>query len=457
MRLLSAMFFVVCMPVIVAAQIAQPVYRSKADSASYNQLQRRLTALMTPGESAGTRTIDSLREALFKMREVAIIRMTYRYQPTPDYTPLADIIDGSADPRNVKQLSLVGWQGEALPKEIYQCTSLERLEIIEGSFKKLPRKLNRLGSLERVAIYSHKSGQRLRVAKNRHVRYVVFRGDNPEALPKNFKHFKKLDTLDLKRNGLTSFPAIHKNRNLKQLVLSENDLDLKSDRIRPNAALQHLVLQRNKIESIPASLTGFPKLKKLVLNYNQINAVSPELGKLANLEELGLYQNKLTDIPAVVYQMTNLRFLDLYYNQIETIDDEIANLQNLEVLYISSNRIYKISERVGELKNLKELYVHHNRLSSLPVSLKNLNNLEVFRLNANNLVDVPAWIAELKSLKNLDISHNKIYKAPGMIRQLGNLELVSLTENAWENVNDIIDLADDLSLKGVTVHLEQFD
>ena len=457
MRVLLFVVFVVTFSDFADAQVQQPIYRSKADSISYNQLQQQLSERMSPGSSADPRTIDSLRERLIQFRDIAIIGMKYRYQPDPEYTPLADIMDGSVDPRQVKQLSISGWKGKALPAAVYECTSLQRLEIIEGSFRRIPRKLNRLKNLERLAIYNHNSERRLRIARNHRVRHLIFRGDRPGLLPRNFKRFAKLDTLDLKRNRLTSFPGIQKNKHLKQLVLSENELTLKNDRIRSNTSLQHLVLQRNKIETIPASLTGFPELKKLILNYNQINVVSPELIKLMKLEELGLYQNRLTEIPPVVYQMTNLRFLDLYYNQIEKIDDQVANLQNLEVLYISSNRIYRISEKVGELRNLKELYVHHNRLSYLPESLRKLNNLEVFRINENNLVDVPEWIAELHNLKNLDISHNKIYRAPDIIRKLTKLELVALTENAWENKEQVTALADDLALKGVIVHLEQFD
>src|SRR5690606_11401843 len=157
MRFFPVVFFIACMPVILSAQIPHPIYRSKADSTSYNQLQQRLTDMMSVPEKINPVIIDSLREKLFKLREVAIIGMTYRYQPDPNYTPLADIIDGSADPGQVKRLSISGWNGNALPKEIYQCTSLERLEIIEGSIKRIPRKLNRLRNLERLAIYSHKS------------------------------------------------------------------------------------------------------------------------------------------------------------------------------------------------------------------------------------------------------------------------------------------------------------
>lgn len=457
MRLLSTSLFFLIFPLAVYAQIQQPIYRSASDSAMYSQLQERLSELMAPGGGGDPHSIDSLRERLLKLRNVAVIGVRYRYQPDGSYTPLTDLLDGKVKPADVKKLSISEWKEKKLPREIYHCTELQSLEIIDGAFRKIPRKLNRLKKLERLAVYTHKSKRPLRIARNTTIHHVLFRGDTPDVLPRSFHRFTRLDTLDLKRNGLTSFPSVHKNNLLKQLVLAENQLTLKDKKIHPNASLEHLLLQRNSIEEIPASISQFPRLKKLILNYNRINKISPELAQLSDLEELGLYQNNLTAIPSVVYGMKQLKFLDLYYNQLEVIDDDIVNLQNLEILYLSSNRIYKISEKVGELKNLKELYVHHNRLSYLPESLKKLNDLEVLRMNANNLVDVPEWIAELKNLKNLDISHNRIYRAPAVIRKLANLELVGLTENTWENKEDVMALADELATRGVIVQLEQLD
>lgn len=90
----------------------------------------------------------------------------------------------------------------------------------------------------------------------------------------------------------------------------------------------------------------------------------------------------------------------------------------------------------------------------MPATLANLHNLEIFRFNANRLVDVPDWITRLSKLKNIDFSQNNVHLTPEHLLQLQNLQIVAMTENPWEDVDKVEDMAEALVLRGVIVHLE---
>ncbi len=432
-----------------------PIYRSPSDSVELSNLDQMITAMLNPSSGTAPRVVDSVRAVYREKFEAGVTGFRYVYKANSDYTSINDVLSGKVQIEDVKRLSISDYHASRLPRSLFKCGNIEKLELVDTHVRKLPRRLNKLGKLGYVAIYNNKSPKRLKLARNGTINYLAIRGDAPRSLPKRYHRLRALDTLDLKRNNLTTFPGISRNRSLISLNLAENQLKLSERNIRGNPVLKHLGLPHNKISNVPESFAEFTGLKKLVLSYNEIADLPAALSTLQNLEELSLYSNRLTSIPDVVYDMKQVRFLDLYFNQIEKIEDPIARLTNLEILYLASNRIYSITEKIGGLTNLRELFIHHNRLSALPGSLRKLTNLQVLRMNANQFVVIPDWIGDLGDLRNLDISQNKIIQAPKSIASLAHLELVVFTENAWENRNEINDLADTLAERGVIVHLEE--
>ncbi len=92
----------------------------------------------------------------------------------------------------------------------------------------MPKQLNKLDRLHAVELYNNKPSGRLKLAGNDNVTFLKFRSDEPHKVPLNYKKFRALDSLDLSRNFLTEFPVIDYNKNLKQLVLSDNNLTSKT-------------------------------------------------------------------------------------------------------------------------------------------------------------------------------------------------------------------------------------
>ena len=449
----TLLLFFTLSPLISQQRI--PIYRSTADSTELSLLQEKINMMLDPSSGTPPRMVDSVRAVYREKFQAGVTGYRYVYKPTPEYTLINDLLAGKVRAEEVKNLSISAFQDKRLPRVLFECRNLEKLEFVNSHVSRLPRRLNKLKKLCNVAIYNNTFETPLKLARNRTIYYLSIRGATPHSLPKHYRALKALDTLDLKRNNMTMFPDISRNHSLTSLNLAENRLTLSEKRVKGNPYLKHIGLQHNNITQVPAWLGQFSGLHKLVLSYNEIADLPYALSSLQNLEELSLYSNRLTSIPDVIYGMKQLLFLDLYFNEIEKIEDPVARLSNLQILYIASNRIYSISDKIGELTNLRALFIHHNRLSALPASLEKLKNLQVLRMNANRFVTVPDWIANLGELRNLDISQNMIIQAPKSIASLRHLEVVVFTENAWENRREISDLAGTLAERGVIVHLEE--
>jgi Leucine-rich repeat (LRR) protein len=433
------------------SQDAIPVFRSKSDSSAYYS-NREAMRYHDPLSKRKIR-MDSLWEVQQLILRTGILGWRYTYRPDKTFVQFQELIEKRIDPRSIKKLSIVGYTGKTLPIELFACKNLEELELINTKLEKIPKRMNRLSKLRSVEIYNNHSTKKLRLARNTHVTFLKLRSDQPAKTPANFAKFKALDSLDLSRNFLTAFPVVSRNKNLRQLVLSENNLTLENLEVKRNETLQGLYLRRNKIQILPDAIGNFTGLKKLSLNYNEIKEVKDGIANLQNLEELSLYQNKLTGFPNSFYALKNLKVIDLYYNQIEKIEDHITNLSNLEILYLANNRIHSLSDNIGNLPNLRELYLHHNRISYFPSGFAKLATLKVLRLNDNYFAAFPDQILSLKNLENLDISRNRLQNIPTDFGAYEKLQLLVMTENPWEDKDTITAFAKKMRSNGTLVHL----
>ena len=433
------------------AQEAVPVFKTTSDSIAYysNQNAMRRHDPLAPKLIR----MDSLWEVQQRIIRTGILGWKYTYKPDASFVLLEDLIAGKVAPKDVKKLSIVNFSKKKLPDALWKCRDLEEIELINSRIEKLPRQLNRLSKLHSLELYNNRPSQRLKLSKNENVTFLKIRSDQPQKVPLNYKKFKALDSLDLSRNFLTEFPVIDYNKQLKQLVLTDNNLTLKNLKIKPNNSLQCLYLRRNKIEVLPEAIGNLTALRKLSFNYNEISEVQDGIARLQNLEELSLYQNKLTSIPKSFYELRKLKIIDLYYNQIEKIEDDISNLRNLEVLYAANNRIFSLSENIGELSSLKELYLHHNRISYFPTGISRLTALRVLRFNDNYFATFPDPILSLTNLENLDISRNQLQSIPLEFGSYEKLRILVMTENPWEDHDSITALAKRMRLHGTLVHL----
>lgn len=434
----------------------QLVFANKADSVLYEKVNNEMLQMMRVGDE--NKVLDSLMDMYRQIRERSIgTRKVYR--PHPEFFP-ADSLVFEKDKSQIVSLSISNRLAKSLPKELFECSALEELELVNTSVRKLPRKLRKLKKLQAVYVYNNRTSKSFVLRKNTSVERLVIRGEDPSKLPIRYKAFRNLRYLDLANNNLTSFPkGTGRNKKLVELIVSNNKITLENDAIDLHPSLEKLDFGKNKIIRVPASIQQFPKLKLLKFNHNQITAVDPAISRLTKLEQLSFYSNNLKTIPTGVMELRNLKEIDLYYNEIEKVDPTIAQCKHLEILYLAFNKIYSLPQQWDSLKQLKELYLHNNRISSIPSSIGSLSKLHTLRVNNNLLTEIPGSLQQLQQLEYIDVSNNSIRTMPLNTLQFPKLKILSLVANAWETETKTSLIAQTKSLreKGVVVHLNSFD
>jgi len=432
-------------------QHATRVFASKPDSSAFYENEALLFSLDPRPAN------DHFRDSVIAVQQMflqnSFIGWKYDYEPSPEYVPYDALVNHKINLAEVKKLSISNRE-HRLPGLVFQCVNLEELELLNTHLARIPRRLNRLGRLNSLRICNNQSAGKLRLGNNAHVTSLAIRSDQPGKCPTKFRKFSALDSLDLARNFLVSFPRIAQNTRLRKLILSENSLTLEGLRVKRNESLQLLYLRKNKIQVVPDAVGNFAGLKDLSLNHNQIRKVEDGIRNLHHLEELSFYQNKLTAIPGGIFDLTGLREIDFYFNEIERLDSQIVNLKNLEILYLANNCLYSLPENLGDLPRVQELYLHHNRISYFPTSIGNLAALKILRFNDNFFAEFPEQLTKLSNLENMDFSRNRIQWLPSDVGAYPKLKLLVMTENPWDDPDAILALAGILRAKGTTVLLD---
>ena len=440
----------------VVAQVSIPLFVNKRDSVEYSLVWAAIMEI-----TSSPQRVDGYRDSKVKLDSLFRLQARFRdriigyrivYKADKKFTSYEDLRVGTIKPELVTRLSFADNRLKSLPKEVFLCKNLTELELVNTSIKKLPPKLNSLEKLQSIYVYNNSISGKLRLGKNTKVKALVIRGVKSDNLPRTYKKFKMLDTLDLSRNiDLNTFPNIYKNKELNKLNLLENNITLVDLKNISNNSLEELNLMKNKIKVVPDAIGSFAALKKLAFNYNEISEVKPGIGNLKKLESLSFYQNKLTVVPSGIFEITSLRVIDLYYNQINTVGPEISKLKNLRVLFLANNKLTSLPENLGDLANLRELYLHNNRISYLPESLQQLKHLRVLRINTNQFTLFPSSVLVLRELENLDVSQNFLHQFPSELAEFIKLQILALNGNPWENTTDVERIAEGLRSLGAVV------
>lgn len=418
-RIFFSLCFIVVSTLIFAQGTQQPFFKVKADSIQYAHIQAYMQELrakwfeLKPDDKEKFQQVsDSLYNAEREVLKKAVGRWVYK--PRKSFTSFADLKSGKVNPDSVTQLSIYDLRSTQVPAEVLSCKNLEELELVNTRIDILQAELNSLTKLTSVFLYNNVPSKRLVLEPNNYVNYLRIAGHNPEKLPKSYKNFTSLDSLNINRSMATRVPNIKHNEQLIIINAVQNKITLKG--YKKSSTLQHLDLRINKVTKVPNSIgRKYPNLKALSFNMNPVKKVKPGLGKLSELEYLSFYANGITEIPAPVYKLTKLQVIDLFDNKIEFVSPEIKNLQSLKVLYLANNRLYSLPDEIGQLKNLEEVYIYNNRMDTLPASMDNLEKLRVLWVNDNFFHTIPATTWRVKNMDYLDASQNFITKVPDEI------------------------------------------
>jgi Leucine-rich repeat (LRR) protein len=415
-----------------------PVYKSTQDSIRFASISA-LADKLGNDEAVDLKVLDSVRNLRDALHDQVILRYRILYESSEDFTPF-DSLQLIRDLRKVKRVSIVNRQLNVLPSILLRCDSLQSIELVNCSLRKIQKQINELPRLTSITILNNKYKRPLRLSKNDRITSLTIHGDRARSLPRSYYKLKALETLDLSSNALVKFPnGAARNKKLKELSLQHNELTLR-DRLKRHPNLEKLALQNNRIERVPVQITRFPNLTRLSLNHNRITDVAPEISNLKKLRHLSFYNNRLISVPTGVYELRSLQVIDLYFNQIEAIDDRISNWDSLQILFISHNKLFKLPEKLTSLHLLEELYAYDNRLTSIADDVNRLSKLRIIYLQNNCLLRVPGTLLQLDSLEEVDLSENYMTDLPMAIFNYPRLRFISLMNNPWrEDVRLFID------------------
>jgi signal transduction histidine kinase len=190
------------------------------------------------------------------------------------------------------------------------------------------------------------------------------------------------------------------------------------DALREPGAVLKLDLSNRGLVEFPAEILRLPNLRMLLLNQNRLSSLPRDLGRLSRLSELELNYNEFTVFPPEILELAALNELELSGNRIAVLPDEIGRLAQLTEIELLDNQLAALPAAVASLVHLEELKLDRNRLASLPEEIFSLGSLQELTLSGNLLTTLPGSIGGAPALRELDVSRNRISVLPDALFRL---------------------------------------
>ncbi|XP_062402464.1 leucine-rich repeat and IQ domain-containing protein 1-like [Sardina pilchardus] len=235
----------------------------------------------------------------------------------------------------------------------------------------------------------------------------------------------QLQSLSLRRCGLTSLEGLSSCTQLRQVDVQENSITYVD--CRDLARLQVLRLGRNQLTSIHG-LDGAGGLVELQLSHNRISRLGG-LEALKNLQSLWIDHNQLTSSRGLTEAFT-LQHLDLSHNHL-TKAEGLDHCALLRTLRLAGNTLME----APSLRNhvlLGELMLEDNSISCLEGLARCwLPLLHSLNVSQNSLTQLPL-LSDFISLTTLDVSHNCLSELQSVcecVQGCSHLQQLNLTGN----------------------------
>lgn len=230
--------------------------------------------------------------------------------------------------------------------------------------------------------------------------------------------------------------ALKTKKHFKKLILFNCEIDFVPKSIVEIKQLNTLDLSKNKIKSLPSTISGLLELKYLRLyNNRNFNIIPKDIGDLKNLELLDFAGTNVKEIPKSIGSCKKLVHLTGNASKIQGLPSEIGDCKFLKYINLGHNSLTKIPEEIGNLP-LEFLVLSGNKIKQLPKSLSKLENLWYLSLAKNNLSSFPDEILSLENLVNLTLNGNRIIQIPFELSE--NQSLISLVLDDKEELKPFI-------------------
>ncbi|XP_073786029.1 leucine-rich repeat- and IQ domain-containing protein 1 isoform X2 [Danio rerio] len=265
---------------------------------------------------------------------------------------------------------------------------------------------------------------------------TVMLEDLPGCSLSTLSECNKLQTLTLRRCGLTSLDGLNQCSQIRYIDVQENSITHVD--CEGLSSLQILLLGRNQLMNIHG-LDEAQNLQTLQLSHNNISLISG-LGALKMLLHLSVDHNQLLSTRGLK-EIYTLLHLDCSYNYLSHVEG-LENCALLNTLDLKGNSLTELPVLQNHVL-LRDLYLDDNLIPSLD-DLKSywlplLQNLSVVQNSITHL----SPLLDLVSLKTLDVSHNCLSDLQDLclnLQECSSLQELSLTvnpllqENNWRSL-----------------------
>jgi Leucine-rich repeat (LRR) protein len=178
----------------------------------------------------------------------------------------------------------------------------------------------------------------------------------------------------------------------------------------PQAGFARWGLGRIPDEVFDPALVG--RLTRLDFGDNALDALPAEVERMAALEHLVLVRNRLAALPESVGRLTRLETLHLDDNALEAFPDRLRTMVALRVLSLPRNRLSALPPSVVDAPALVEVLAADNRVGAVPERLSAATALRVLDLTNNTVERLPLEVGHCTLLRALHLEGNVLWSPP---------------------------------------------
>lgn len=304
---------------------------------------------------------------------------------------------------------------------LIHCQNLKILSLNQCSFKRVPEVLFSLPKGCTVIMWDNPlDSSEYKKLENSEGPVFDFKRDWKESVPPRKLVWHGLQKLDWE--GI--------NRKVESLDLADNQVNVPDD-IEKFTNLRELDLSQNDLETIPTGLCSLEGLETLNLSSNQIYKIPSEIGCLKGIRDLDLSRNLFSSLPVEIGDLQNLESLNL------------VGFKDLELPYslVNCQKLTRINLAGCEFQRLPEVLFNLSR--GCVVVLKNCKISKRDRLKVQKYIDLHTGPRFLMSIREEEPEKFYTDETEGDIEEESHFNLdvtkISLREHGFRAIPKDLD------------------
>ncbi|CAH1789022.1 unnamed protein product [Owenia fusiformis] len=302
----------------------------------------------------------------------------------------------------------------ALPDQINELEkSLEKLNIERNQFSNVPEQIANLKNLTWLHISNNPIDEiPENICQLVKLRSLFCWSTYITDLPFKFAQLQSLQQLDISHNKLTHLPScVYELKNLIWLDFDDNQISEIDPKIGNLTKLKTLRVHKNKLTSLPSEISKL-QLRELNVSQNNIDFKSFEevISKLKSLEILDFERCGVSRLPESITKLVNLKTFGCFNNPLQYPPEAICTdgMQSIKSYFIETKNHARLTSKqkvvyVGETLAGKTSLIH-----GLTKGVSQLTRIE----DRTRVLEKTNWdiASEHIEIVNYDLGGNEIYR-----------------------------------------------